>query len=60
MDVLTLVAQGLDNRAIADRLVLSKRTVEGHISALLAKTGATDRPALIALATRIQAAPQST
>jgi DNA-binding NarL/FixJ family response regulator len=49
MDVLSLVGQRLDNSAIAATLVLSRRTVEGHISNLLAKTATADRASLIAV-----------
>ena len=38
-DVLELMAQGLNNPAIARRLVLSERTVEGHVRHLLLKLG---------------------
>ena len=38
-EVLRLAAQGLGNREIADRMVLSPRTVEKHVERLLAKTG---------------------
>jgi DNA-binding CsgD family transcriptional regulator len=38
-DVLALVAQGLGNREIAERMFLSPRTVEKHVASLLAKTG---------------------
>jgi len=35
--------KGLSNRAIAERLVLSHRTVECHISHALMKTGCNNR-----------------
>ncbi|MDZ5622956.1 AAA family ATPase [Nocardioides sp. HM23] len=45
-DVLELVVDGLPNKAIADRLFLSVRTVETHVARLLQRTGAPDRGAL--------------
>jgi DNA-binding NarL/FixJ family response regulator len=36
-DVLALMAQGLSNRAIADRLVIDIKTVETHIARILTK-----------------------
>jgi DNA-binding CsgD family transcriptional regulator len=53
VDVLWLVGKGLSNPQVAERLVLSPRTVEKHVAALLRKTGATDRTALATLATRL-------
>ena len=41
--VSALLLQGLSNRAIAERLVISHRTVECHISPALAKTGCVNR-----------------
>jgi DNA-binding NarL/FixJ family response regulator len=42
-EVLTLLAQGLSNREIAQRLYLSNATVKTHINRIFAKTGARDR-----------------
>lgn len=43
VEVASLVATGLSNRGIADRLVLSHRTVEGHVERILAKLGFRNR-----------------
>jgi NarL family two-component system response regulator LiaR len=43
MRVLRLLAGGLDNAAIADKLVVTKRTVQNHISNLYGKLGVTSR-----------------
>jgi DNA-binding NarL/FixJ family response regulator len=45
-EVLRLLAQRLGNREIADRLHLSLRTVEKHVSSLIVKTGMPNRIAL--------------
>lgn len=42
-EVLALVAQGLSNREIAGRLVVSEATVKTHINHVFAKIGARDR-----------------
>jgi DNA-binding NarL/FixJ family response regulator len=54
-----LIADGLPNREIAERLYLSVRTVESHISSLLVKTGAGSRATLIALGIDARAMPAS-
>jgi DNA-binding NarL/FixJ family response regulator len=38
-EVLALMAEGLNNPAIARRLVVSERTIEGHVRHLLLKLG---------------------
>lgn len=60
VDVLWLVGKGLTNPQVAERLVLSPRTVEKHVAALLRKTGAADRTALAALAGRLAASADPT
>jgi len=51
-EVLRLVAIGLTNREICDRLWVSMPTVKTHVSHLLAKTGSRDRVQLVLLALR--------
>ena len=41
--VTQLLLEGLENRAIAERLVISHRTVECHISRALRKSGCRNR-----------------
>ena len=50
--VLHVLQRGLSNRGIAAELVLSPRTVESHISNLLAKTGCDNRSQLLLWALR--------
>ena len=42
-EVLALIAGGLSNAEIAQRLVISTATVKSHINSIFAKTGARDR-----------------
>lgn len=51
VEVLRLVREGLTNAEIAQRLFLSRRTVEKHVERLLAKTGTANRTQLVALRT---------
>lgn len=43
MQVSALVAEGLTNRAIAESLTISKRTVDGHMAKILDKFGFVSR-----------------
>jgi ATP/maltotriose-dependent transcriptional regulator MalT len=48
-EIAGLAAAGLSNTEIADRLVVSRRTVEGHLYRLYAKLGVSDRDTLARL-----------
>ncbi|WP_431239310.1 LuxR C-terminal-related transcriptional regulator [Mycolicibacterium aichiense] len=48
-EIAALVADGLSNRQIADRLVVSVRTVEGHLYRVYNKLGINDREQLVRL-----------
>ena len=52
-DVLSLLAEGMDNQAIARRLILSPKTVRNHVSNVFAKIHANDRPHAVVLARRM-------
>ena len=52
VEILGLIARGLTNGEIADRLFLSNHTIKTHINRIFAKTGSRDRVAAIAYAQR--------
>jgi DNA-binding NarL/FixJ family response regulator len=45
VEVLRLVAQGLTDAQVADQLVISPRTVNGHLRSIYSKIGVTSRSA---------------
>ncbi len=47
LQVIELVSSGLKNEEISQRLEISKRTVDNHISNILTKTGTENRVALV-------------
>jgi DNA-binding CsgD family transcriptional regulator len=54
-EIVMLIGEGLSNRAVAERLTLSIRTIESHIYRAMMKTGTTSRDELAALMPRSRA-----
>ena len=52
MEVLTLLAEGLTNKAIAHRLTISEHTVKFHVNAIMGKLDAQSRTDAVVRATR--------
>lgn len=50
LEVLALLAQGMPNKEIAARLVISERTAKFHVSSIMGKLGATNRTEAVSLA----------
>jgi DNA-binding NarL/FixJ family response regulator len=51
-EILDLMAEGANNRAIAGRLAISRHTAKFHVASILAKLGARSRTEAVALALR--------
>lgn len=56
-ELLTLLARGLDTRALAGRMVLSESTVQDHLKAIFSKTGCHSRRAVLTFALGASAPP---
>ena len=50
LEVLALLAQGMPNKEIAARLVISERTAKFHVSSIMGKLGAANRTEAVSLA----------
>jgi predicted ATPase/DNA-binding CsgD family transcriptional regulator/transcriptional regulator with XRE-family HTH domain len=50
LDVLRLVAEGLPDKEVAERLVISPRTVNAHLTSIYSKLGVNSRRAIMLLA----------
>jgi NarL family two-component system response regulator LiaR len=50
LEVLALLAQGMPNKEIAARLIISERTAKFHVSSIMGKLGATNRTEAVSLA----------
>ncbi|GAC1656072.1 MAG: response regulator transcription factor [Ktedonobacteraceae bacterium] len=50
LEVLHLLAQGMPNKEIAGKLVISERTAKFHVSSIMGKLGATNRTEAVSLA----------
>ena len=59
LEILRLVATGLSNTEIAHRLVVSPRTVDHHVSAVLQKLGVPTRRDAAARAAELQSEPHA-
>ena len=53
MEVLQLLAEGLSNKSIAQRLSISEHTVKFHVNAIFGKLGAQSRTEAVIRATRL-------
>jgi DNA-binding CsgD family transcriptional regulator len=48
-----MLAEGLANRAIGERLAISEHTVKTHVGAIFAKLGVSTRAEAVAIAARL-------
>lgn len=52
IEILQLIAEGMTNQQMSDKLFLSKRTIEGHRQSLIDKTGVSNTAGLISFSLR--------
>ncbi len=52
LEVLELLAEGMSNQEMADRFVLTRKTVENHVASVLAKLGLRGRAEAASYAAR--------
>lgn len=52
LDIILLIAEGLSNHQISERLNISDQTVKNHVTAILRKLGATDRAQAVLICLR--------
>jgi NarL family two-component system response regulator LiaR len=57
-EVLKLIASGMSNKEIARQLLMTERTVKGHVSNILGKLGLQDRTQAALYAVRHGLAPK--
>ncbi|KAB2866561.1 MAG: response regulator transcription factor, partial [Anaerolineae bacterium] len=50
VEVLRLMIKGMNNREIAEQLIISSSTVKNHVSSILSKLGTASRTQAVALA----------
>jgi DNA-binding CsgD family transcriptional regulator len=59
-EIARLIADGLTNKQIAERLVLAPKTISAHVAHILAKLGAGRRSEIAAWCAAIQVANRTT
>jgi DNA-binding NarL/FixJ family response regulator len=57
LKLLALIAEGLTNRQIGDRMFLAEKTVKNYVSSILAKLGLERRTQAAVLASKLLAPP---
>jgi len=60
VEVLILLARGMSNRQIAERLVITPKTAGNHVEHIYAKTGASSRAAAAMFAVQHGLLPEET